>query len=219
MPSDRQQIYLLAVNAHLHAVIIPQARVTGVSVTATQAPTHETAGRELSRTEPTHLSPVQGGPGWELDPRTLKPRITDLTVFRAHLAHDPAGPAIEALWGGDPGRAEVLIRDLLASDPGNVRYEVLLADSRRDQGYFDEAVTRYQGILAKTRGGAREATIRQHLAKALVAAGHLHDASRQFSKAYELRVLEGADPTLIDSALLGLARTHELLGAVAQEAA
>lgn len=149
--------------------------------------------------------------GWAIDPATLRPRVTDLNAFRDTIKHDHAAAAIEALWTGNPEKAELILSDLLAADPNSIRLRALRADAWRDQGRTDSAIREYQTLLDRARGTNFEATIRQHLGKALFAAGRYTFALRQFSMALEQRVLNGADSHLIDSAMQALTRTQELL--------
>ncbi|MFZ2260827.1 MAG: hypothetical protein WAV52_08840, partial [Luteococcus japonicus] len=68
---------------------------------------------------------LEGGPGWQVDRATLRPRITDLEVFRADRTDDPYGAELERLWGEDPAGAEQMLRQC----PQDFRTRALLADA------------------------------------------------------------------------------------------
>ncbi len=169
------------------------------------------ANVQLHETTSANHGTVPGGIGWEIEARTLRPRVTDLAAFRDAIANDPAAEAIEALWTGKPKRCERLLLPLLDRDPSSVRLRALRADAWRDQGRTDAAINEYQTLLERTRGTNFEPTIRQHLGKALFAAGRFTHALRQFSMALEQRIMNGADPHLIDSTMQAMSRTQELL--------
>lgn len=142
---------------------------------------------------------VVGGPGWVIRAADLRPVITDPEAFREGLRDDPLLDALERLWGGDPDGALRLLRPL---DP-SVRVRALRADCRRDLGDVAAAVREYDRLVAECAGTPREAVLRQHRGKALLAAGAAARAVEDFTIAVALR--QGADPALLASAEQGLA--------------
>lgn len=142
---------------------------------------------------------VEGGPGWVIRGADLRPAITDLAEFRDGTAGDPLAPAIELLWTGHAQSA----LDVLERIPERPRVRALIADCRRDLGDDLGAVEEYDRLVAECVGTAREAVMRQHRAKALLAAGHTDRAIEDFLRAVELR--QGHDPALLASAEQGLA--------------
>lgn len=138
---------------------------------------------------------VPGGPGWVIDGETLLPRVVDVQELRRGLADDPLRDAVEALWDGRPDEAEVLLR----RHPPTVRVHALLADCRRDQGRAADAVDSYRVLLTECTGTAREPVMRQHLGKALFAAGRPAEAAEQFALALAQREAAGADEELLRS--------------------
>ncbi|WP_223402032.1 GNAT family N-acetyltransferase [Occultella gossypii] len=151
-----------------------------------------------------------GGPGWSFDPRTLLPRIDDLPAFRAAHRDDEALQVLEDLWSGRPDRALPHAEMLLATND-TPRHRALVADVLRDLGRHDEAVARYQELVAQAGVGPRQAVMVQHLGKALFAAGRIGDAAGAFRRALELRQAAGADAELIASSQYALDRTSALL--------
>lgn len=151
---------------------------------------------------------IEGGPGWYIDARTLKPLIHDLDEFTSAHRDDPALEALTLLWTGRPHDAEAAIRQIM-SGPGSPRLRALLADAWRDQGRSDDAVEAYQQLVRETAGTTSEAVMRQHLGKAQFAAGRFGDARLSFERALELRVAAGADPALVQSSRLAAERAAE----------
>ncbi|WP_203336118.1 tetratricopeptide repeat protein [Nocardioides limicola] len=151
--------------------------------------------------------PIDAGPGWEIDPETLRPRILDLDAFAHAFADDPHRDILIALHTGDPAAAHELITTKLQSD-GGVRLRALLGDTLRDLGRHEEAITAYVDLVEECRGGPREAVMRQHLGKALFTAGRMAEAATEFEAALALRIDSGADPALIESSRRALARAQ-----------
>lgn len=128
------------------------------------------------------VTDVIGVPGWVLSGESLAPAITDLPAFRAGLQEDPLAGAIEALWTGRVAEARVLLHGAQPS----VRTRALLAEHEED---------RWEPVL------------RQHLGKALLAAGEVDAARRELRLALEARLEAGADAGLLASSRQALART------------
>jgi len=145
------------------------------------------------------VSDVAGGPGWIIRGADLRPAITDLDTFRAGIAEDPLTKPIELLWTGDTDAA-LRALGLLEQTP---RVRALAADCRRDRGETAVAVQEYDLLVAECLGTAREAVMRQHRGKALLANGEAERAVEDFERAVELR--RTADPVLRASAEQGLA--------------
>jgi hypothetical protein len=146
---------------------------------------------------------VEGGPGWRIRAKDLRPVITDLGAFRAGLAEDPLREVIELLWTGRPRPA---LRLLEREDPSQ-RVRALTADCLRDLGDVVAAVRAYDLLVAECAGSPREAVMRQHRGKALLVAGDVARAVEDFTAAVALR--RGADPTLLASAQQALAVAEE----------
>lgn len=140
------------------------------------------------------VADVYGGPGWVIRGADLRPAITDLEEFRRGIAADPLARALELLWSGAPGRA---LRALAAQE-ATPRVRALRADCLRDLGEAARAVAEYDRLLAEVRGTPREAVMRQHRGKALLAAGRPAQAQEDFERVVELRT--GGDPALLASA-------------------
>lgn len=145
------------------------------------------------------VSDVDGGPGWIIRAADLRPAVTDLDAFRAGLAGDPLAEPIELLWTGN-ARAALHGLESLQQTP---RVRALAADCRRDLGDTALAVGEYDVLVAESLGTAREAVMRQHRGKALLANGEIRRAIEDFQQAVELR--RTADPVLLASAEQGLA--------------
>lgn len=145
------------------------------------------------------VNDVPGGPGWIIRATDLRPVITDLAAFRTGLRDDSLAEPIELLW---TGHAEAALRHLevLEQTP---RVRALQADCRRDLGDTDTAVSEYDALVSECAGTAREATMRQHRGKALLAAGRVDLAVEDFRAAVALR--RSADETHQASALQALA--------------
>lgn len=145
------------------------------------------------------VSDVAGGPGWLIRAADLRPVVTDLEAFRAGLADDPLAEQIELLWTGN---ADAALRalDRLEQTP---RVRALAADCHRDLGNTALAVSEYDVLVAECLGKPREAVMRQHRGKALLANGEAERAVEDFQRAVELR--RTADAVLLASAEQGLA--------------
>lgn len=141
---------------------------------------------------------VEGGPGWILRSVDLRPVITDVVAFRRDLEGDPLGRTIELLWSGHPEAALLSLQEHAPT----VRVRALAADCRRDLGDAAGAVREYDELVSECAGTAREAVMRQHRGKALLAAGRTAQAVQDFERAVELR--SAADPRLLASAEQGL---------------
>ena len=115
------------------------------------------------------------------------------------LAEDPLAEPIELLWTGNAGAA-LQVLDVLRQTP---RVRALAADCHRDLGDTAHAVSEYDALVAECVGTAREAVMRQHRGKALLANGETERAVEDFQRAVELR--RTADPVLLASAEQGLA--------------
>lgn len=123
----------------------------------------------------------------------LRPSITDPTLFRDAHADDGLIDAMERLWSGSP--AEAL--ELLRSHGDSPRVRALRADCHRDLGDHGRALEAYDALVAETTGTTREAVMRQHRGKTLLAAGEPDRALEDFERAAELR--KGGDPSLLAS--------------------
>lgn len=150
-----------------------------------------------------------GGPGWHVDPTSLRPVLDDEPAFRAHHGDDPFVDALVLLWTGRPREAEAA----LATTPcPERRRRALLADAWRDQGRHAEALAAYERLVGETAGTPSEATMRQHRGKALLAAGRPGEAVRELSAALAARTAAGADDDLVASSRLALARARAVAG-------
>lgn len=147
---------------------------------------------------------LPSGPGWELDPETLRARITDLEAFRVDRAADPCAHALEALWGGDPARAVGLL-----ADAQDFRGRALHADALAALGQHDEALAEQHALLGEVRDGARTTFLREHLARTLLAAGRLQEAEAVFGQVLTARSAEAAEPTLVAAAARGVALARQ----------
>lgn len=152
-----------------------------------------------SAVPPAEIADVVGGPGWILRGSDLRPAIVDLQAFRAGLADDPLGPVLERLWSDEPAAALRMLDDR----PATLRTRALRADCLRDLGARDEAVEAYDSLVEETAGTPREATMRQHRGKALLAADRIDDAVADFRIAVSMRL--AGDPALLASAEQALA--------------
>lgn len=142
---------------------------------------------------------VEGGPGWRIRSADLRPVITDLAAFRAGLADDPLREEIELLW---TGKADDALRRLERVAPTQ-RVRASRADCHRDLGDTCTAVHEYDFLVAECIGTTREAAMRQHRGKALLAAGIVDRAVENFTLAVALR--QASDPVLLASAEQALA--------------
>ena len=155
---------------------------------------------------------IEGGPGWHIDPGTLRAVITDEAAFRARYSNDPAVDVLSALWSGDPDRALVMLEPLLGASPAHWRWRALRADAWRDRGDHDDAIAEYRRLVDEHAGTPNEAVLVQHLGKAHFAAGELGSALTCFQRALDLRLAAGADRSLVESSRAALKRTLELSG-------
>jgi len=142
---------------------------------------------------------VEGGPGWRIRSADLRPVVADLAAFRAGLADDPLREEVELLWTGKAGDA---LRRLERVAPTQ-RVRALRADCHRDLGDTSTAVREYDLLVAECIGTTREAVMRQHRGKALLAAGSVDRAVEDFTLAVALR--RASDPVLFASAEQALA--------------
>jgi predicted Zn-dependent protease len=135
-------------------------------------------------------------------------------VFAASVqaSTDPADVVLDALVTGRLDEALRRADRLGASSPdATFRLRALGADVRSARGDHEEAIAVYRGLLAASVGGPREAVVRQHLGKALFAAGQLTAAQDEFRAALRRREAAGASAGLVASSRLALARVQELL--------
>lgn len=149
---------------------------------------------------------LEGGPGWRIRSADLRPVITDLAAFRAGLAADPLRDEIELLW---TGKADDALRRLERVAPTQ-RVRALQADCHRDLGDTRTAVREYDLLVAECIGTTREAVMRQHRGKALLAAGSVDRAVEDFTFAVALR--QASDPVLLASAEQALAVAQSRAG-------
>lgn len=150
---------------------------------------------------------LAGGPGWIINGQTLRPVIVDVVAFREGLVQDPLAVVIEQLWSGHPHRA----LDLLAAHSSSLRVRALRGDCLRDLGRHVEAIKVYEQLVEESLNGPAEAVMRQHYGKALLTAGHSHQARQEFSRALELRN-RGSNPHLIASSNQALQVATECCG-------
>ena len=149
-----------------------------------------------------------------IDPVTLRTVVGDPEVFAASVesSTDPADTVLESLMAG---RLDEALRraDRLGGSSADspFRLRALAADVRSARGDHDAAIGAYRDLLAGTTGGPREAVVRQHLGKALFAAGQLTAAAEQFELALRRRTAAGASAELVASSRLALDRVRELL--------
>jgi tetratricopeptide (TPR) repeat protein len=150
------------------------------------------------------------GTGWEIDPATLRPKITDESVFRSRYADDPALEVLVALWDGDPHEALARLQPLLDVAPTNWRWRALRADARRDLGDHLAAIADYRQLVSEHAGTAHEAVLVQHLGKAYFAAEDYTSAATCFARALTLRQAGGADSSLVESSRIAHERADRL---------
>jgi tetratricopeptide (TPR) repeat protein len=153
---------------------------------------------------------IEGGPGWEVDPVTLRPAITDELLFRSVYANDPALEVLVALWSGDPGTALVALEPLVRAAPDNWRWRALRADARRDLGDCRAAIADLCELVSEHAGTPKEAVLMQHLGKAHFAAGEYESAATCFEQALTLRTAAGAERSLVESSRAALQRARQL---------
>ena len=142
---------------------------------------------------------VGGGPGWQLDPATRRPVITDESAFRSLHAADPALEVLVALWSGDPDKALEVLGPLLDSAPDHWRWRALRADARRDLGDHHTAIADYLRLVSEHAGTGQEPVLVQHLGKAYFAAEDYVSTVNCFERALDVRTAAGADPSLVES--------------------
>jgi tetratricopeptide (TPR) repeat protein len=153
---------------------------------------------------------LEGGPGWMVDPVTLRPVIIDELAFRSGLANDPGLEVLVALWTGEPDKALEALEPLLDAAPDHWRWRALCADARRDLGDHQAAIADYRRLVNEHAGTSREAVLVQHLGKAHFAAGDYASATTWFERALALRTAAGADRALIESSRTALQRARQL---------
>lgn len=151
--------------------------------------------------------PIEGGPGWHIDPVSLRPVLDDVEQYRRHHVDDPYLDAVVLLWQGDVAAADAW---LARADGPARRRRALRADAWRDMGRVDEAVAAYEALAEEARGRPDEAAMVQHLGKALLAADRITAAEEAFGRALALRRAAGADPALIESSRAALERVREI---------
>jgi tetratricopeptide (TPR) repeat protein len=151
---------------------------------------------------------IEGGPGWHIDGETLRPVITDESVFRTEHANDPAIEALVALWTDEPERALAMLDQLLAVEPANWRLRALRADAMRDVGNHQDAIADYHRLVCEHTGTSTEAVLVQHLGKAYFAAREYESAVTCFERALDLRLAAGADRRLVESSRAALQRAR-----------
>lgn len=137
---------------------------------------------------------IVGGPGWVIRATDLRPAITDAEAFAKDRQSDPLGDILTSLWSGDPAAA----LHLLEREPATQRVRALRADCYRDLGDSPRAIREYDDLVDETMHTSREAVMRQHRGKALLAAGDTVRAIGDFDRAVLLR--QGGDPALLTSA-------------------
>lgn len=137
---------------------------------------------------------VEAGPGWIIDGTDLRPRITDVQLFRTGVADDPLAQVLELLWSGRAAQALELLQGL---DP-SIRVRALTADCLRELGRGRRALEIYDALVAETGGTAYAAAMRQHRGKVHLELGDVLAARADFQHSVRLR--RGGDPALLASA-------------------
>ena len=155
----------------------------------------------------------EGGPGWHMDPVTLRPVITDEPLFRTQYADDPALEVLVALWTGEPDKALAGLEPLVGVAPENWRWRALRADAWRDLGDHQHAVAEYRRLVGEHVGTPHEAVLVQHLGKAHFAAGQYASAVTCFQRALNLRAAAGAERSFVESSRAALRRARQLSSA------
>jgi predicted Zn-dependent protease len=139
-------------------------------------------------------------------------RDPELFAASVHASVDPADGVLDALVSGRLDEALRRADRLGASSSDSpFRLQALGADVRSARGDHVGAIAAYRVLLAETVGGPREAVVRQHLGKALFAAGQLAAAQDEFRAALRRRVAAGASAHLVASSRMALTRVEELL--------
>ena len=156
--------------------------------------------------------PLDIGGGVAIDPVSLRTVVVDEAAFASGIGSstNPADQVLAALVTGRLEDAEQLVAASWTADPP-FRLRALAADLRSARSDHAGAIDGYRALLAETVGGPREAVVRQHLGKALFAAGRLTAAQEQFELALRRREAAGAAADLLASSRLALDRVRELL--------
>ncbi|MBB3674601.1 hypothetical protein [Modestobacter versicolor] len=135
-----------------------------------------------------------------------------LFAVSVQASTDPADAVLEALVAGRLDEAQRRADRMNASSPDSpFRVRALAADVRSARGEHEEAIGAYRVLLAETLGGPQEAVVRQHLGKALFAAGQLTAARAEFDVALRRRSAAGAASGLVASSRLARDRVDELI--------
>lgn len=162
------------------------------------------------------------GHGTGIDVHTLKGVIHDEAAFArwAGECADPVLAVIGPLFRGDLDAAQTALDRISVNAEPNVQFRLraLGADILRDRRQFDEAVSRYEQMLADYAGTSREGVLRQHLGKVHFAAGNYEAARDNFAAALQLRRAQGARADLIESSRIALRRANEETNRPAQQA-
>jgi len=156
--------------------------------------------------------PLDIGGGLAIDPVSLLTVVVDEAAFATGPGRfaDPADGVFAALVTGRLDDAERLVAASWTTDPP-FRLRALAAELRSARGDHEAAIDAYRALLTETIGGPRESVTRQHLGKALFAAGRLSAAQQQFEAALRRREAAGAAANLVASSRLALDRVRELL--------
>jgi cytochrome c-type biogenesis protein CcmH/NrfG len=101
-------------------------------------------------------------------------------------------------------------RNVLASDPGNVRANVALANRLYDAGRYAEAISHYQAALT---GDPKNVDVSTDLATALYYAGRADEALAQFDRS--LSIDPGHGQTLFNLGIVKRDAKHDAKGAIA----
>lgn len=161
------------------------------------------------------------GHGTGIDVHSLKGVIHDEALFArwASQGADPVLDVIGPLFRGDLDAAQTALHRISVNAEPNVQFRLraLGADILRDRGQFDEAVSRYEQMLADYAGMSREGVLRQHLGKVHFAAGNYRAARDDFAAAQQLRRAQGAHADLIESSRIALSRANEEINRAAQQ--
>lgn len=128
-------------------------------------------------------SDIEGGPGWVISGKDLRPAITDRALFRDSHAEDELLEVLDLLWSGHAAAALKLL-DCFEDSP---RVRALRANCHRDLGDHDLALRIYDALVEETGGTPREAVMRQHRGKVHLVAGDPVQARADFERSVELR--------------------------------
>lgn len=149
------------------------------------------------------------GDGYVICGDTLRGTVVDATRFRSAHADDPACDLLVAAGEGRLHDALTEADRLLAADPSSVRLRALRADVLRDRGRLVEAERTYRALDRETAAEpGRNATIRQHLGKVLLAAGRDAEALAVFEQVLADRQADGADDGMLASTRQAIARAR-----------